>query len=240
MAASSSAPVARGASARKPWRKQLAQVLTLVVTLDAILLLVAGRWDWMGAWILSGLYLGFVLLVVVWAARHSPQLLEERSRMAANVKRWDKIIMAIYALALVALLVVAAWDAGRARWSKMPWAVQAAGVLGFIVCAIWLFWVTKTNVYLSRFARIQSDRDQQVVTTGPYRFVRHPMYAALILFTFCLTLVLGSWCALVPAAVIAVLLVIRTALEDGMLQRELAGYTEYAQRVRYRLLPGVW
>ncbi len=101
-------------------------------------------------------------------------------------------------------------------------------------------WVTRTNAYLSRFARIQDDRGQQVVTTGPYRYVRHPMYAAVIPFILCIALILGSWWALVPGAIIAILFVVRTALEDRMLQEELPGYKAYAQHVRYRLLPGVW
>jgi len=100
--------------------------------------------------------------------------------------------------------------------------------------------VMRTNQYLSRFARIQNDRGQQVVTNGPYRYVRHPMYASIIPFVLCVALILGSWWALVPGAIIAILFVIRTSLEDRMLQKELRGYEEYTQRVRYRLLPGVW
>ncbi len=160
--------------------------------------------------------------------------------MASNVKGWDKILLALYTTALVALLVVGALDAGRFRWTEMSVALQVVGVIGIIPCGIWLFWVTKTNAYLSRFARIQDDRSQQVVTTGPYRYVRHPMYAAIIPFILCIALILGSGWALVPGAIIAALFIIRTALEDRMLQAELPGYTEYAQRVRYRLVPGVW
>jgi len=103
-----------------------------------------------------------------------------------------------------------------------------------------LFWVTAANSYLSSYARIQQDRGQQVVTTGPYQYVRHPMYAAVIPFIICVALILGSWWALIPGGVIGVLFIIRTALEDRMLQDELPGYKEYAQRVRYRLLPRVW
>ena len=160
--------------------------------------------------------------------------------MASNVKGWDKLLMALYTTALVALLVVAALDAGRFRWTEMPAALQMLGVIGIVPCGAWLFWVTRTNAFLSRFARIQADRGQQVVTSGPYRYVRHPMYAALLPFILCVALILGSWWALVPGAIIVALFIIRTALEDRMLQAELPGYKEYTQRVRYRLLPGVW
>ena len=224
----------------KLWAKQLIQVLALIVVIDAILFLLAGRLDWSGAWILTFLYLAFLLVMVVWAMRNAPELLEERSRVASNVKGWDKILLTLYTIALVALLVVASLDAGRFRWTEMPVALQAFGMLGIILCGIWLLWVTKTNAYLSRFARIQHDRGQQVVTTGPYRYVRHPMYAAVIPFILCIALILSSWWALVPGAIIAILFVVRTALEDRMLQEELPGYKEYAQHVRYRLLPGVW
>lgn len=222
------------------WAKRLVQVLAVVVVMDALLFLLAGRWDWSGAWILTFLYLVLLVVMVVWAVRNAPELLEERSRVASNVKGWDKVLLTLYTLALIGLLVVAALDAGRFRWTEIPLVLQGVGVLGIIPCGIWLLWVTRTNAYLSRFARIQDDRGQQVVTTGPYAYVRHPMYASIIPFILCVALILGSWLALVPGAIIAILFVIRTALEDRMLQEELPGYKEYAQRVRYRLVPGVW
>ncbi|MCJ7623699.1 MAG: isoprenylcysteine carboxylmethyltransferase family protein, partial [Anaerolineaceae bacterium] len=101
-------------------------------------------------------------------------------------------------------------------------------------------WSMASNTYLSSYARIQDDRDQIVITMGPYQYIRHPMYAAIIIFFFCITIFLGSWWALIPGSMIVILFIIRTALEDKMLQEELEGYQDYAQRVRYRLLPGVW
>ncbi len=222
------------------WLKLLVRVLALVAVMDAVLFLLAGRLDWSGAWVLSALYLAFLLVMLAWAARNAPELLEERSRMASNVKGWDKVLLALYTIALIALLVVAALDAGRFHWAEMPVFFQVLGVLGIILCGVWLLWVTRTNAYLSRYARIQDDRGQQVVTTGPYRYVRHPMYASIIPFILCVALILGSWWALAPGAIIACLFVIRTGLEDRMLQAELPGYKEYARRVRYRLVPGVW
>ncbi len=224
----------------KMWINLLVRVFLLVVFIDAVLFLIAGRLDWSGAWLLTLLYLAFLLVMVVWTTRNAPELMEERTHTAENVKGWDKIILTLYTIALVGLLVVAALDAGRFRWTEMPIALQLLGVLGIILCGVWLFWVARTNAFLSRHARIQDDRGQQVVTTGPYRYVRHPMYASLIPFILCIALILGSWWALVPGAIIFVLMVIRTALEDRMLQEELPGYKEYAQRVRYRLFPRVW
>ncbi|MCL5998122.1 MAG: isoprenylcysteine carboxylmethyltransferase family protein [Chloroflexi bacterium] len=100
--------------------------------------------------------------------------------------------------------------------------------------------ITSVNTFLSSMVRIQDDREQWVVTTGPYHWVRHPMYAGVIVFVPCVALILGSMCALVPAALIDVLFVVRTGLEDRTLQAELPGYRAYTDRVRYRLVPGVW
>jgi protein-S-isoprenylcysteine O-methyltransferase Ste14 len=131
-------------------------------------------------------------------------------------------------------------DAGRFRWSSMPVALQVLGVLLLAFTGFVIGRVMTVNYYLSRYARIQDDRGQQVVTQGPYRYVRHPMYAVLPPFMAGMALVLGSWWALVPAGLIGALYIIRTALEDHMLQEELPGYREYAQKVRFRLFPGIW
>ncbi len=127
-------------------------------------------------------------------------------------------------------------SAGR----SVPAVLQVVGVLLLIFSGIVIWWVISVNYYLSRYARIQDDRGQQVVTEGPYRFVRHPMYAMFIPFMLGIGLVLGSWWALVPGGLIGVLYLVRTALEDKMLQEELPGYREYALKVRYRLFPGLW
>ena len=222
------------------WIKRFIQIILLILIMDGILFLIAGRLDWIGAWVLSFLYFIFVLVFVVWTMRNDPGLMEERGKPAENVKPWDRVIMTIYTITLVGMLAVAALDAGRFRWSEMPLILQALGVLGLILLGLLLLWVTATNSYLSSYARIQQDRGQQVVTTGPYKYVRHPMYAAVIPFIICIALILGSWWSLIPGCVIGVLFIIRTALEDQMLQDELPGYKEYAQRVRYRLVPGIW
>ncbi len=222
------------------WIKRIASILLILAVMDALLFGVAGRLDWFGAWLLIGLYFLFLLVVVVCTSLKAPGLMEERSHMAQNVKPWDKVITTIYTVLLLALLVTAGLDAGRFRWSSVPAILQAAGVLLLIFSGVVIWWVISVNYYLSRYARIQDDRGQQVVTQGPYRFVRHPMYAMFIPFMLGIGLVLGSWWALVPGGLIGVLYLVRTALEDKMLQEELPGYREYALKVRYRLFPGLW
>jgi protein-S-isoprenylcysteine O-methyltransferase Ste14 len=222
------------------WLKRIASILLILVVMDALLFGAAGRLDWFGAWLLTGLYFLFLLVVMVWTNLKAPGLMEERSHMAQNVKTWDKVITTIYTVLLLALLVTAGLDAGRFRWSVVPAVLQVVGVLMLIFCGVVIWWVISVNYYLSRYARIQNDRGQQVVTQGPYRFVRHPMYAMLIPFMLGIGLVLGSWWALVPGGLIGALYLVRTALEDKMLQEELPGYREYALKVRYRLFPGLW
>jgi protein-S-isoprenylcysteine O-methyltransferase Ste14 len=131
-------------------------------------------------------------------------------------------------------------DAGRLGWSTMPIAVQIVGYIAFVLSMAVTFWAMATNPFLSTIVRIQDDRGQYVVTTGPYRYVRHPMYAMMFLMWPGTALLLGSWWALLPAVVIVIIFVIRTALEDRTLQAELPGYVDYTQHTRYRLVPGVW
>jgi protein-S-isoprenylcysteine O-methyltransferase Ste14 len=225
------------------WRvllKRVVAVFAVILVMDLLLFIPAGRLDWPAAWILSLLYGVFLLVYAVWGTLKAPDLLKERSQVADNVKIWDKVIMVVYTVLLLATLVLAGLDVGRFQWSHTPVAVQVLGLLGMVLAGGLVFWTILTNAYLGRMVRIQQDRGHQVVTGGPYRYVRHPMYVGIILLFPYMALFLGSWWALVPAILIGVLMVIRTALEDHTLQAELPGYAEYAQRVRYRLLPGIW
>lgn len=224
----------------KLWARGLLRIAIVVGVMAAILFAAAGRIDWLAAWLLTVLYIVFLMIVMIWGARYAPDLLQERGRIAPNVKSWDKIINVIYAVLLVILLIIAGLDVGRYGWSEMPLAWQVLGALGLIAAGWVIWWTMAENAYLSRWARIQEDRGQQVVTSGPYRYIRHPMYAAIILLVICIAIELGSWLALIPGGLIGVLFVIRTALEDRMLHAELAGYREYASHVRYRLVPRIW
>jgi protein-S-isoprenylcysteine O-methyltransferase Ste14 len=225
------------------WRallKRVVAVFVLVLVMDLLFFVPAGRLDWPAAWVLSVLFGVFLLAYAVWGTLKAPDLLKERSQVAENVKVWDKAIMVIYTVLLLATLVLAGLDVGRAQWSQMPAGLQVLGLVGIVLAGGLVFWTIHTNAYLGRMVRIQEDRGHEVVTGGPYRYVRHPMYVGIILLFPCMALFLGSWWAFVPATLIGILMVIRTALEDRTLQAELPGYAEYASQVRYRLLPGVW
>ena len=219
--------------------ERIVQVLVAVLLIGVLLFLAAGRLDWLWAWLFLA---GWLLLMLMSALvmRKSPGLINERGRRAENIKGWDKVLMGIYSLVLFTVPVVAGLDGVRFEWSTMSLAWHVIGGVLFVPAMIMPLWALSANAYLSTMVRIQDDRGHQVVTTGPYRYVRHPMYVGTIFFGLSIPLFLGSWWTFVPCGLIVVIFIIRTALEDKTLREKLPGYAEYAQRVRYRLLPGVW
>ena len=220
---------------------RLIQVVVTVIIYGVILFVSAGRLDWWQAWVFLSAY----LLMVIWNSliliRQDPDLINERGRMAENQKSWDKVLMLLYLLCGIGLLVVAGLDGGRYAWSQVSLGWIALGLAAMVMAYVVITRTMLANRFLSGVARIQDyDRGHQVVTGGPYRVVRHPMYISLMVLWIGSALLLGSWWALIPAGVIVVIFVTRTALEDRMLQEELPGYKEYTQQTRYRLLPGIW
>jgi len=218
----------------------LVRLVLVLGILAALLFLPAGRWDWPEAWALILSFGVLLLLYALWGLYRDPAQLQERSQVAPNVKRWDRVILGAYSALLPTVFVVAGLDAGRFGWSDVPVTVEALAWVGLVLAALLVLWTMTVNTYLSRQARIQDDRGQEVVTRGPYRTIRHPMYLGILVLFCGLGPALGSWYALVPGLAIDVLFVVRTAKEDKMLREELAGYEDYTQRVRYRLIPGIW
>ncbi len=230
----------RSLPARRSTVSLFLRLLALLLILAGILFLSAGRLDWLQAWIFLLAYGVFLFIYAVWVLRNDPGQLTERSQMGPNVKRWDKVILSVYTVLLLAMLIIAGLDAGRFRWALVSPAWQGIGWAGLTMAGALIGWTAYTNTFLSRYVRIQAERGQHVISNGPYHWVRHPMYAGIILMMLCIPLSLGSGWALVPGVFIGVLFVIRTALEDRTLQAELSGYREYAQRVCYRLFPWIW
>jgi len=200
----------------------------------------AGRVDWPAAWLIILLFTGHLLLSGWWLVRRDPELLKERLTTASNVPQWDRLIARGNRILLLMFLAAAALDAGRFGWSAMPIIVRAIGTAAVVAAIAVILWCGAANHFLSDKTRIQSERGHTVVQHGPYRFVRHPLYASRIVLIIGTALTLGSWIALVPAVLIALLLVLRTSLEDRMLTTELPGYRKYAKHVPERLVPGLW
>jgi protein-S-isoprenylcysteine O-methyltransferase Ste14 len=222
-------------------RRLIKQTVIWLTVLGAILFLVAGTFDWPGAWVLlieSGV-LG--VLSGVRIARHDPELLQERMRgpIQKDQKPWDKRLLTII-FSLCFLMPIVAGLEVRFGTSAVPVSLQVLGALA-LAFGIYVFHVVmETNSYASAVVRIQSERGQKVISTGPYAYVRHPMYGGAIAYFLGLGLLLGSWYAVGIGIVIIALFGVRAVWEEETLARELDGYAAYAQRVRYRLIPGVW
>jgi protein-S-isoprenylcysteine O-methyltransferase Ste14 len=206
----------------------------------AVLFIPAGSFRWPQAWVFLAFYLSAVGWFFVRTKRKDPDLLKERISPQKNVKAWDKTILRVYSLFLTALPIVAGVDAVRFRWSHVPLGLNVLGFAGLVLTMLLAFWATRENTFASAVVRIQTDRGHRVCSTGPYAHIRHPMYVGVILMAVCLPMALGSLFAFIPAVIIVGLFILRTALEDKTLKEELPGYREYAQKVRFRLIPGVW
>ncbi|HEX8991381.1 MAG TPA: isoprenylcysteine carboxylmethyltransferase family protein [Anaerolineales bacterium] len=216
------------------------QIALVLLLQGALLFLVSGRFDWTWAWVVLGIYLVSISINASFMLRLSPDTVAERGT-AQLTHNWDKILSALWALMQYLIIpVVAALDV-RLLWSGHPalgWHVAGAVLLA---AGLGIFgWAMITNAYFSTAVRIQSERGQTVCTSGPYRLVRHPGYGGALLQSIGIPLLLGSWWALIPGLLAAAFMTARTAFEDRLLQRELHGYSDYAHRVRYRLVPGIW
>lgn len=213
------------------------QVILSYLVLGAILFITAGRLDWFWAWA----YLGVGLAILIINALILPaDLIAERGQPRDNIKGWDRWLATLGGIPTLGVPIVAGLDE-RLGWSpQLGIPIHLAGLIFFALGQGLFTWAMSSNNYFSTAVRIQMDRGQTVATSGPYRYIRHPGYVGHSVSFLATSLALGSLWALIPGALLAILLVVRTALEDQTLQEELPGYRDYARQVRYRLLPGIW
>jgi protein-S-isoprenylcysteine O-methyltransferase Ste14 len=204
----------------------------------------AGTWRWWEAWALVGLWVAYAVAMTVFLSRHDPALLAERMKASPaqkGQKAWDKVLMLLFFMAGIGIFIVPGFDVVRFGWSEpLPVGLELLAMLLHLPSFIFIGWVTYENTYLSRVVKIADERGHQVITTGPYALVRHPMYSAVIVLLFAVPLALGSRFGLIPAALLAALMIVRTQLEDRTLHAELPGYPDYARDTHYRLIPGLW
>jgi protein-S-isoprenylcysteine O-methyltransferase Ste14 len=222
--------------------KALLEVLAEFAVFAALLLVSAGTLLWPAGWAFIAIFFSFAVAIVLWLARKEPELLQERmsSPMQSGQPLWDKMFVAAVLLLFLTWLIVMPLDAVRFGWSEVPDWLQLVGALGVVLSFYIMFLTFRENAYLALVAKLQEERGQSVVRTGPYRYVRHPMYASMFMFFPGSALFLGSWWGLLLCAVLLGLLVWRIPHEERMLENGLAGYDEYERNVRYRLLPHVW
>jgi len=222
--------------------KQLAmQSLVLLALLAGALFLPAGRLAWTMGWVYLVLFFGFFLGINAWLFRHNPGLLRERMSLSRpDQKGWDKVIFPLLLIFPFAWLALISLDAARFHWSPVSFWFQGVGVL-VLLGAFYLFYLTfRENSYLSTVVRIQKERGHSVVSTGPYHYVRHPMYAGFLLFMTGTPLLLGSWYGVVLGLAFMLVLARRAILEERTLRNELRGYADYMAQVKYRLIPFIW
>jgi protein-S-isoprenylcysteine O-methyltransferase Ste14 len=211
------------------------------IFLPVLLFWPAGTLDWWGGWAYITQMLVGGIAICGWLYVHDPALLRER--LSGGYEKGqvfsDKVLMGVLQVGFFAWLVLMAFDR---RWgvSHMPRSWNYAGLAvssGFyLVC--WA--VFRENSFAAPVVKMQTERSQKVITTGPYRLVRHPMYAGGLLYFVGLPFMFGSWLGLAVVPLFVALLLLRIPIEERMLRTELAGYDAYAARVRYRLVPGIW
>jgi protein-S-isoprenylcysteine O-methyltransferase Ste14 len=222
--------------------KWLLQTIGFTALWFAALFGSAGTLRWTRGWVYFGASLAGMAASGVAIKRYSPGLMEARLKWRSNkdTKRFDRFILAFYLPLSYVQPAVAGLDAVRFRWTSLPVAAMYAGVILYALGTAMIAWTLAVNRFAETTVRIQKDRGHTVVLSGPYRYVRHPMYVGAALIHGATALILGSEWALAVGGVMILLLVVRTALEDATLRRELPGYAEFTERTRYRLVPGVW
>ena len=221
--------------------KLLLQNTIVVIAMGALLFAAAGSLDWPAAWVM--LIVSAILgpACGLWLAKTDPALLAERMRptFQANQPAADKIFMLIFFLALLLWLVAIGLDR-RANASDVPLLLQALGLAMYLLSIAFIMWVFRENSFAAPVVKVQAARHQRVISSGPYAFVRHPMYSGVMLYFLGIPLLLGSWWGVALAPVFTLLFAIRAHIEERALIEGLPGYADYAERVRYRLVPGLW
>ncbi|MBL7967745.1 MAG: isoprenylcysteine carboxylmethyltransferase family protein [Prolixibacteraceae bacterium] len=206
----------------------------------AVLFVSAGRLDYWQGWVYVAIGLVMVSLNYT-VLRIDSQLLSERSKPQDDSKSWDKTILGLSFLLTIAMYVIAGLDSGRFHWSPdFPAGAYATGMVCTIVGQLLFLIAQKQNKFFSSTVRIQTDRGHFVCDSGLYSVVRHPAYLGMIIQSIGFPLLFGSLWTIIPVSLAVILFIIRTALEDATLQKELNGYASYCRKTRYRLVPFVW
>lgn len=222
--------------------KLMLQIVAMLAVFAALLFGAAGTWRWPSGWTFLALFAVLTLAVSLWLAKADPGLLEERmkSPVQRDQKPWDRVFLALLAVVYLGWLALIGLDARRMGWSHVPVAVQIAGAILIVVSFAGIARVYRENSFAAPVIKMQAERHQTVISTGPYAVVRHPMYAFGLLQFAGMPLMLGSWWGLAAVPPIVAALVFRTLGEERMLKAELSGYEAYARRVRWRYAPGIW
>lgn len=217
--------------------RRLVQVFLTLLIQGVILFAAAGTLFWKWAWIL--LLLSVVILIINLLVI-PVELIEERGRLQKDAKKWDKVLTSINIIPTILLYVCSGLDYRFNLTGNVNILINITGLILSFSGAMLFTWSMISNKFFSTLVRLQTERKHIVATGGPYRFVRHPGYVGYIIMSFATPIALGTLWGLIFSGITGILLIIRTALEDNTLKRELAGYEEYAEKVKYRLIPFLW
>ena len=222
--------------------KMVAHSLAFAVLLGLLVFLPAGTMAWPQAWVFMALFIGCSEAIGVWLAKSDPDLLAERmkSPLSADQKLNDRAVVGAIIVVFFGWIIFMAFDARRFGWPHTPWWAQTLGAALIVGAFYGWVGVLKANSFASATLRVQEERGQTVISTGPYAVVRHPMYTYALLLFIGTPLLLGSLWGLLGVVLFLPLLAARVLGEEAMLLDGLPGYREYAAKVRFRLLPGVW
>ena len=210
--------------------------------MGAIIFVAAGTTDYTGGWLYLGVMVALSVVLGTIMMRVDPGLLRERLRPPVQKDQplADKLILIPILLLIFGGMGFMAADAARWHWSAMPSSVQWAGCGLLLVALLFIYRIMRTNSFAAPVVKIQKDRGQAVITTGPYAVVRHPMYFGSLFYIAGTSLVLGSWWGLIPALLLMAGIVVRLLDEERFLVLNLPGYARYFRQTRYRLIPGIW
>ena len=211
-----------------------------LAVMGAALFVSAGRMDWWPGWAALAVMAVWTAATAVVILRTNPSLLAERLGPRKGGKPWDTVILGLLGLTQLARYIAAGLDQRYGWTGGFPPALQIAALVVCILGYALVVWATASNAFFSQLVRIQTERGHRVASGGPYRYLRHPAYLGAIVYELTISLLLASWWALAVSGLSAVLLIVRTALEDRTLLAELQGYAVYARQVRFRLFPGLW
>ncbi len=222
------------------FNRTVSQIIVVFMIFASALFIPAGTIAWLAGWVFLGSFFGFSIFLFSWLNRNNPDLLKERMRLdASDQKGWDKILFPILQIILIAWLVFMGFDT-RFHWSRLPVWLQGIGLL-ILLCSFYLLFLTfRENSFLSPVVRIQEDRGQRVISSGPYHYLRHPMYCAILFFILGASLLLGSSYGVLVGCLGVMILARRAILEEATLLKELSGYTDYTAQVKYRFIPFIW
>jgi len=226
---------------RKSGIAYIIRTLFQLLLMSVVFFMAAGELHIKRGWI----YFGILALVYISSSliliKYNSELLNERAKKRANTKSWDKLLLGLYwFISFFGIHIVAGLDIGRFNWSEIPIAYMIPGVILYVISAAIGSWAMIVNKHFEATVRIQDDRNHNVIKEGPYKIVRHPGYLSILLGISAVPLMIGSLYAFFCSVAVIFIIIIRTALEDKMLQQELKGYSEYTREVKYRIIPLIW